>query len=64
MTADDEQLVLWLCRKAATIMEDTLSVIRLPFDCTEDILTAVESLHQDAEAIHKLAIAALVLCEK
>ncbi|MDQ4418948.1 hypothetical protein OOT33_00610 [Sphingobium sp. DEHP117] len=63
MSADDEQLVLWLCMKAAAIMEDTLSIIRPPFDCQEDALIAVEALERRADAIAKLAAAAVALSE-
>ncbi|MCC6481555.1 MAG: hypothetical protein IT554_04005 [Sphingomonadaceae bacterium] len=63
MSADDEQLVLWLCMKAAAIMEDTLSIIRPPFDCHEDALNAVETLDRRADAIAKLAAAAVALSE-
>ncbi|MBP6110960.1 MAG: hypothetical protein KA482_01090 [Sphingobium sp.] len=63
MSADDEQLVLWLCMKAAGIMEDTLSIIRPPFDCQEDALNAVEALERRSSAIAKLAAAAMVVYE-
>ena len=43
--------------KAVGIMEDTLSIIRPPFDCHEDALNAVETLDRRADAIAKLAAA-------
>ena len=63
MTPDDEWLALCLCMKAAAIMEDTVSIIRPPFDCTEDILSALEALEQRADAIAKIAAAALVVSQ-
>lgn len=63
MTADDEWLALCLCMRAATIMEDTVSIIRPPFDCAEDILGAIETLEQRADAIAKIAAAALVVSQ-
>lgn len=63
MTADDERLVFSLCMKAAAIMEEALSIIRPPFDCTEDLLTAIEALKRRADVIAKLATAALVMSE-
>lgn len=63
MTPDDEWLALCLCMKAAAIMEDTISIIRPPFDCTEDILSALEALERRASAITKLAAAAAAVSE-
>ena len=63
MTTDDEWLALYLCMKAAAIMEDTVSIIRPPFDCTEDILNALEALEQRADAIAKIAAAASVVSQ-
>ncbi len=63
MSADDEQLMLWLCMKAAAIMEDTLSIIRPPFECAEEILNALEALKLRADAIAKLAAAAMAISE-
>lgn len=56
MTTDDEWLALCLCMKAAAIMEDAASIIRPPFDCTEDILSALEALEQRADAIAKMVV--------
>jgi len=63
MTRDDEDMIRFLCMRAAILMENAASMARWLHESHSELLDIVETMERHASRVTKLIAAALALTE-